>query len=130
MTADADDVPLINSETRIHIKGESVSNRQLLVGIGGALLVVVGLLALWFPVYLGQYDQFGMQISCGRGFSANLSQAADASGDGLVAQCGTSLLERRIWAIPLAVLGWVIVTRLVLIWLRNDPRAKHEASQA
>jgi hypothetical protein len=52
----------------------------------GAVLIVVGLLALWFPVYLSQYDQYGMQISCGRGFSANLSQAADANGRGLVAK--------------------------------------------
>jgi hypothetical protein len=107
-----------------------VSNRQLIVGVGGALLVVIGLLALWFPVYLGRYDQFGMQISCGRGFSANLSQAADANGDGLVAQCGTALLERRIWAIPVAIAGWVILTGLVAIWLHNDPRAKHEGSHA
>jgi len=77
-----------------------VSNRQLVFGIVGAALVVIGLLGLWFPVYLGQYDQYGMQIACGRGFSANLSQAAEAHGDGLVAQCGTALLLRRIWAVP------------------------------
>jgi hypothetical protein len=100
-----------------------------MIGVGGALLVVIGLLALWFPVYLGQYDQFGMQISCGRGFSANLSQAADAHGDGLVAQCGTALLERRIWAIPVSIAGWVILTLLVAIWLHNDPQTKHEGSR-
>jgi hypothetical protein len=62
---------------------------------------------------LGQYDQFGIQITCGRGFSANLPQAADANGNGRIAQCGTALLERRIWAIPVAVLGWLILTALL-----------------
>jgi hypothetical protein len=101
-----------------------VSNRALFLGIAGAVLVVVGLLALWFPVYLSQYDQYGMQISCGRGFSANLSQAADANGDGLVAQCGTALLLRRIWAIPAAVLGWLILTGLIATWLHNAPKTQ------
>ena len=86
-----------------------MSNRQLYLGIVGALLVVVGLLALWFPVYLSQYDQYGIQIACGRGFSADLSQAADANGNGLVAQCGTALLLRRLWAIPAAIMGWLIL---------------------
>ena len=98
-----------------------MSNRQLFLGIVGALLVVIGLLALWFPVYLSLYDQYGMQIACGRGFSANLSQAADANGDALVAQCGTALLLRRIWAISTVVLGWLILTGLVASWVRAKP---------
>jgi hypothetical protein len=101
-----------------------VSNRALFLGIAGALLVVVGLLALWFPVYLSQYDQYGIQISCGRGFSANMSQAADANGDGLVAQCGTALLLRRIWAIPAAVLGWLILTAQIASWLHHAPKTQ------
>jgi hypothetical protein len=104
-----------------------VSNRQLFLGIVGALLVVVGLLALWFPVYLSQYDQYGMQISCGRGFSANLSQAANAHRDGLVAQCGTALLLRRIWAIPTVVLGWLILTWLVATWAHAKPPAEESS---
>ena len=104
-----------------------MSNRQLFLGIAGALLVVIGLLALWFPVYLSQYDQYGMQIACGRGFSANLSQAAEASGDGLVAQCGTALLLRRIWAIPVVVLGWLILTGLIASWVRAEPAAEESS---
>jgi hypothetical protein len=101
-----------------------VSNRQLFLGVVGVLLVVVGLLALWFPVYLSQYDQYGMQIGCGRGFSANLSQATEANGGGLVAQCGTALLLRRIWAIPTAVVGWLILTGLIAIWVHTKPSAE------
>ena len=104
-----------------------MSNRQLFLGIVGAVLVLVGLLALWFPVYLGQYDQYGMQIGCGRGFSANLSQAADANGDGLVAQCGKALLLRRLWAIPAAVLGWLLLTGLAITWVRATPPAEESS---
>lgn len=104
-----------------------MSNRQLYLGIVGALLVVIGLLALWFPVYLSQYDQFGMQIACGRGFSANLSQAAEANGNGLVAQCGTALLIRRLWAIPTAVTGWLILTGLAAAWVHAKPPAEESS---
>ncbi len=104
-----------------------MSNRQLVFGIVGAALVAIGLLGLWFPVYLGQYDQYGMQIACGRGFSANLSQAAEAHGDGLVAQCGTALLLRRIWAVPATLLGGLIVTALLAIWARSTPPAEESS---
>ena len=104
-----------------------MSNRQLFLAIVGALLVVVGLFALWFPVYLSQYDQYGVQIACGRGFSSNLSQAAEANDHGLVAQCGTALLLRRIWAIPAAVLGWLILTAIVAIWAHTKPSAEESS---
>ncbi|MCV7257719.1 hypothetical protein [Mycobacterium shimoidei] len=100
-----------------------MKNRHLLLAIGGALLVVIGVMALWWPVFLNQYDQFGMQISCGRAYSADLSQAA-AGGDALVAKCGTALLIRRVWAIPTAILGWVIVTVLVAAWLHHAPKTE------
>jgi hypothetical protein len=105
-----------------------VNNRQLFLGIVGALLVVVGLLALWFPVYLSQYDHYGVQIACGRGFSSNLSQAADAGGDSLVAQCGTALLLRRLWAIPAVVIGWLTLTGIVAIWAHTKP-SEEESSR-
>lgn len=101
-----------------------MNNRQLYLAIVGAVLVVIGLLAMWFPVYLSQYDQYGMQIACGRGFSANLSQAAAAHGDGLVAQCGTALLLRRLWAIPAVVVGWLILTAVVASWARSEAPAE------
>lgn len=105
-----------------------MKNRHLLLGIAGALLVVVGLMALWWRVDLSQYDHYGMQISCGRGFRADLSQAADA-GDGLVAQCGAALLLRRIWAIPVAVLGWLILTVILAIWLHTKPPVAEESTR-
>lgn len=100
-----------------------MKNRHLLLAIGGALLVVIGVMALWWRVDLSQYDHYGMQINCGRGFTANLSQAADA-GDGAVAQCGTALLLRRLWAIPAVVVGWLILTGMVAAWLHNAPKTE------
>lgn len=108
----------------------TVKNRHLLLGIAGALLVVTGLMALWWPVFLSQYDQYGMQINCGRGYNANLTQAATAGGDDVVAQCGTALLVRRLWAIPTAVIGWAILTILVWGWVRSTPEATHEELRA
>jgi hypothetical protein len=105
-----------------------VSNRQLYLGIVAAALVVIGLLALWFPVYLSQYDHYGMQIVCGRGFSADLSQAAGAGGNDLVSQCGTALLLRRLWAIPAVVLGWLILAGLVAVWVHAKP-SEQESSR-
>lgn len=100
-----------------------MSNRRLFAGIVGVALLVIGLMALWFPVYLGQYDQFGVQITCGRGFSSNLSQAAEADGENLVAQCGTALLARRFWAIPAAAAGWLLLTGYLVAWVHNGPTA-------
>lgn len=99
-------------------------NRHVLLAIAGGLLLVTGVMALWWPVYLGQYDQFGVQISCGRGFSADLTQVANAEGDDLVDRCGTALLLRRAWSIPVLVLGWLILTALVLGWLHSAPGAR------
>lgn len=93
------------------------------------MLIVTGLLALWFPVYLGQYDQYGMQISCGTGFSGGLSPVADGGGAGLAAKCGTALLIRRIWAIPTAVIGWALLTAILAIWVHTKPDAEEESTR-
>jgi hypothetical protein len=106
-----------------------VSNRHFVVVVAGALLVVLGLLALRWPVYLNHYDQFGMQMTCGRGFSSNLAQAADAAGDGLVAQCGTALLIRHAGAIAITVVGWLLLTGFLVTWVHNSPQADEEASR-
>jgi hypothetical protein len=98
-----------------------LSHRHFYAGIVAALLIVGGLMALWWPVYLDQFDHYGMQISCGRGYNANLSQAADAGGDGLVAKCGTALLIRRAWAIPTTIIGWVLFNVILAIWVHTEP---------
>ncbi len=106
-----------------------MSNRQVMLGILGAVLVVAGLSALWIPVHLGQYDRWGMQVSCGRGFSASLPLPADTNGTDYAGQCGTALLVRRLWAIPVATVGWVIVMLTAAIWVRSAPDEPEESTR-
>ena len=68
-------------------------HRAFYLGVLSVALIVVGLLALNFPVFLDAYDQFGFQIKCGTGFFANLTQAAEASGGDYVGQCETALMR-------------------------------------
>jgi hypothetical protein len=84
-------------------------------------LVLAGLSALWFPVHLGQYDRWGMQVSCGRGFSASVPQPSGADGADYAGRCGTALLLRRLWAIPAAVAGAVLLMFTTAIWVRSEP---------
>jgi len=106
-----------------------VSNRQVLLGVVGTALIAAGLLALWLPVHLGQYDQWGMQISCGRGFNGSLSQTPGADDANLAGQCATALLRRRLWAIPAAITGWVLVTILAVKWVRSTPDDSEESTR-
>ena len=106
-----------------------MSNRQVVLGVMGAALIVTGLLALWFPVHVGQYDQWGMQISCGRGFNGSLPQTPGADDANLAGQCATALLRRRLWAIPAAITGWVLVTILAVKWVRSTPDDSEESTR-
>lgn len=63
----------------------------------------------------------GVQIKCGSGFSADLVQATFA---GKADQCQHALAVRRMWAIPVAALGWLIVIVLVVPLLRPQERAR------
>lgn len=103
------------------------------IGIAGLLLAVIGLAALLFPIYLDQYDVYGIKVTCGNGFSSNLSQAARTDGHDVVAQCGTALLVRRAWAIPAVAIGWLLVTAFLAIWVHQDQsrdQSKKEAVSA
>jgi hypothetical protein len=90
-------------------------HRAFYVGVLSVVLVVVGLVALNFPVFIDAYDQWGWQIKCGTGFSSDLTQAAEASGGGYVDQCGTALTLRRIWTIPMVAIGTIVLTGAVLV---------------
>ncbi|WP_059017958.1 hypothetical protein [Mycobacterium sp. M26] len=90
---------------------------RLLAAAAAAVLLTVGLLALRWPVYLPEYDPWGIKINCGSGFSAELVQAQFA---GSVDRCQHALAVRRMWAIPVAVLGWLIVVWLAVPLLRPD----------
>jgi hypothetical protein len=105
------------------------NTRAAVFGFVGAALIVVGLLALWFPVHLGLYDPWGMPISCGRGINATLSQAPEAQQVDVVGRCESALLVRRLWAIPSAVAGWILLTVVTLLWIRSEPETTEESTR-
>jgi hypothetical protein len=85
-------------------------HRLAYTGIVCGVLLVVGLIALNFPVFLDAYDQWGFQIKCGTGYDGDLSQAAAAVGEhNYVDKCDTALLMRRLWTIPLVVISGVVL---------------------
>jgi hypothetical protein len=95
-----------------------MTNKGLVIVGAGIMLLAGGLFALWWPVFIDAYDQFGFQIKCGTGFGSDIEQAA-AAGQALgtsefVDQCNSALALRRAWTIPAAtigtlILGWVLV---------------------
>jgi hypothetical protein len=91
-----------------------LTRRRTIFGAAGLALALFGLMALWFPVYLDQYDLYGVKVACGNGFSSNLNQAAQAN---LVTNCDTALLVRRAWAIPSVAFGWLLVMGFLLAWV-------------
>ncbi|WP_375487746.1 hypothetical protein [uncultured Mycobacterium sp.] len=93
-----------------------MSNRRLLMLAVGLLLLIGGLFAMRFPVFLGDFDQWGFQINCGSGFHSAFSQSliADSAGTHFVDRCGTAIALRRAWSIPLAVSGGLLLSALLM----------------
>jgi signal transduction histidine kinase len=90
-------------------------HRLAYTGVVSAVVLVIGLLALQFPVFLDDYDQWGWQIKCGTGYISDLTQAAATVGDkNFVDECETALLVRRMWIVPLVVLGAVVLLTVVV----------------
>ncbi len=89
-------------------------HRAFYLGVLSVAMIVVGLLALNFPVYIDDFDQFGFQIKCGTGYFANLTQAAEAGGD-YPGQCETALMLRRLWTIPLIAFGSILLAVVVFV---------------
>jgi H+/Cl- antiporter ClcA len=89
---------------------QSRHHRLAYTGIVCGVLLIIGLIALNFPVFLDAYDQWGFQIKCGTGYITDLAQAADNVGQhNYVDKCETALLLRRLWAIPLVAVSGLIV---------------------
>ena len=89
---------------------QSRHHRLAYTGIVCGILMIIGLIALNFPVFLDAYDQWGFQIKCGTGYMADLAQAALSVGQhNYVDKCETALLLRRLWAIPLVAISGLIV---------------------
>jgi hypothetical protein len=105
------------SRTSIMTALLEMSTQRLLVLGAGVLLLTVGLLALRFPVFLSDFDQWGFQVNCGSGFQSSLTQAgiADSAGTHFVDQCHTAVAVRRAWTIPMTVAGALLLSALLLI---------------
>jgi hypothetical protein len=101
----------------------NASTPRLLMLLSGVLLLVGGLLALRFPVFLAEFDQWGFQINCGTGFGSDWTQAATADGAGthFVEQCRAAVTIRRAWAFPVAAAGAVLLTALLIRPARREP---------
>jgi hypothetical protein len=85
-------------------------HRLAYTGIVCGVLVVIGLIALNFPVFIDAFDQYGFQVKCGTGYLTDLSQAAATAGEhNYVDQCETALLLRRLWTIPLVAISALVV---------------------
>ena len=98
-------------------------HRAFYFGVLGVAMIAAGLLALNFPVFIDAFDQFGFQIKCGTGFFTNLTQA-EAAGVDHVGQCETAVMLRRLWTIPLIVIGTLLLSIIVFvaatIWGREN----------
>jgi len=85
-------------------------HRLAYTGVVCGALVVFGLIALNFPVFLDAFDQWGFQIKCGTGYATDLTQAAAVVGQhNFVDQCETALLVRRMWTIPLVAISGLLL---------------------
>jgi hypothetical protein len=99
-----------------------MSFRAIYIGIAGAVILGIGLYLMSMPVYLDDFDQYGMQIPCGSGFGAHLDQAAAAGAD-YPDKCGSALLMRRLWTVPVVALG---VLALLAVLVRAAMSPAHE----
>jgi hypothetical protein len=108
-------------------------HRAFYIGVGCVVLIVTGLIALNFPVFLDAFDQYGFQIKCGTGYATDLTQAAAAAGEHTyIDQCETAILVRRLWTIPLVVIGSIALAMVVavaaLVWGRESAFGKDPAA--
>ncbi|OMC38229.1 hypothetical protein A5740_27380 [Mycobacterium sp. GA-1841] len=100
-----------------------MSYRAVYIGLAGAVVLAIGLYLMSMPVYLNDFDQYGMQIPCGSGFSAHLVQAT-AAGQEYVDKCGSALTMRRLWTIPVVALG---ALALIAVLFRAATSSAHES---
>ncbi|KWX63274.1 aminopeptidase [Mycobacterium sp. NAZ190054] len=96
-------------------------NARRLIMIAGVAILLAGVIALLVPVSIPGPEG---SIGCGNGIAADLSTAREADSGNLAnlpvlneiiphtdyaAACESSISARRSWAIPVAVVGLVVV---------------------
>lgn len=116
-------------------KGEIVTVRRLILGVG-AVLLLAGVIGLLAPVSIS--DSNGHSIGCGNAVATDLSAARSANNNSVanipilnqvvphtdyVAQCQSSVGSRRTWSIPLAVIGLLAIGGVLLTGRQGAARA-------
>lgn len=98
-----------------------MTNKGLLILVVGLSMLAGGLFALWWPVFLDAYDQWGFQIQCGNGFDSDTTKAA-AADSVRVDECNSALAVRRGWAIPAVIVGTAILAWVLVELWRHSAR--------
>jgi len=109
-----------------------VTVRRLIIAVG-AVLLVAGVIGLLVPVSVSNSN--GGTVSCGNGIATDLNGARNANDNNganipilnqlvphtdFVAQCESSLSSRRMWAIPLAVIGVIGIAGALVVRPRRE----------
>lgn len=109
--------------------------RRLIIGVG-AVLLLAGIIGLLAPVSVS--DGNGHSVGCGNAVAMDLSSARSANNTNgsnipilnqviphtdYVAQCQSSVGSRRMWSIPLAVVGIIAIAAAFLMARRGAPRS-------
>ena len=97
-------------------------NLRRLVLLAGAVILLVGVIGLLMPVSIAGPDS--QKIGCGNAVAADDSAAREADSSNpvnlpvinelvphtdYVAQCQTAVSDRRMWSIPVAIVGLVVL---------------------
>ncbi|ULE34623.1 aminopeptidase [Mycobacterium sp. IDR2000157661] len=103
-------------------------NLRRLVLLAGAVVLVVGIVGLLLPVSIAGSE--GQEIGCGNAVAADYSAAREADNSNpvnlpvineivphtdAVAQCESAVSDRRMWAIPVAIIGAVLLVGGLLV---------------
>ena len=105
-----------------------IMNLRRLVLLAGVVVLLVGVIALLVPVSIPGPDN--QKIGCGNAVAADYSAAREADNSNpvnlpilnevvphtdYVAQCESAVSDRRMWAIPVAIVGVVLLVGGFLI---------------
>lgn len=116
--------------------------RRLIIAVG-AVLLLAGVIGLLVPVTVSNGN--GGTVSCGNGIATDLSGARNANNENganipilnqlvphtdFVAQCQSSVSSRRVWAIPLAVIGIIGIAGALVARPRQGAMSATDAPPA
>ncbi|RAV18274.1 aminopeptidase [Mycolicibacterium sp. GF69] len=112
-------------------------NLRRLLLLVGAVILLIGVIALLVPVSISGPD--GQKISCGNAIAADDTAASQANSNDpnqlknlpiideltedprdYVAECNSAIGDRRMWSIPVAIIGLVVLAGSFLVGGRTS----------